>query len=105
MKKMISSAKHFGLNQMKLAALVFLFGIVGTGCGSGGDGQTRAEAEILGGNGQVAAASQASLKMELCAEIDGWAMGCRFLGMQVAELEQKEIDPLTEKYSRGALED
>lgn len=106
MGKRIRGAKNIGMNKVKFAFLLLFVGIIGTGCGGGGgsDGQMLAGVESGETPGQAigegAAVSQSSLKMELCAEVNGWDTGCRFLGLQFAELNQEEVEPLTGKYGR-----
>jgi len=91
--------------------LFVAFLALASGCGGGGTTPGRNMASENGGpvtaglvNGgtvegaALARANQVSTKLDLCAEVNGWATDCRFVGMKYLK-QADSITPLTEKFS------
>ncbi len=85
--------------------LLFSLLAVASGCAGGGGGQqspsTSNPAGGNTGNTAVPTSTQASLKMDLCDEVNGWATDCRFVGMKFIKQNPEPIIPLTEKHGRN----
>jgi len=100
----MKSDKKIKASTILKSAVLFTVLTLATAC-SGGGGSSVSTARPVGDNtvtpAPVSSATQASLKMELCDEVNGWDNDCRFVGMKYLNLNPEEIIPLTEAHGRG----
>jgi len=91
------------MNFVKGVFFVAFLGLA-SGCGGGANpGQSMtAENGFTGSSvveGSVSTVSNhLNAKMDLCAQVNGWATDCRFLGMKYLK-QSERITPLTEEFS------
>jgi len=107
---------HKGNKTSKFVKTVLFVAFLGLASGCGG-GASSSNPGLVGGNQgltgnstgitgstvavagqpQPPTAIQMSAKMDLCAQVNGWATDCRFVGMKYLKMNET-ITPLTEKF-------
>jgi len=98
---------HKGNKTANFVKGVFFVAFLGlaSGCGGGGanPGQSMTAENGFTGSSVVegsvsTVANHLNAKMDLCAQVNGWATDCRFVGMKYLNQAQM-ITPLTEEFS------
>ena len=105
----MTNTKKTQATKILKGALLFTLLTVATACSGGGGQSPEMNSSISGntstpsvdGNTSTPSVMQASLRMDLCDEVNGWENDCRFVGMKFIEQNPEEIIPLTEKHGRG----